>query len=145
METVTNFCKNHPQTTVYIVGKGDTIVNTVPPNMIFTGKVPHSQVKEYIKAADILLMPFVKTELIEYVDPVKMYEYLSFNKHIISTYWDELKQYKTNPLVHFYNDYDHFRKLAEIIPQNSEIIDEQFVKENSWETRMEIYNKIISD
>ena len=72
-ETVEYFCNIHPEVSVYIVGKANCDINNAPSNMVFAGKVEHEKVFSYIKAADIVIMPFKVNELIECVDPVKMY------------------------------------------------------------------------
>lgn len=142
-ETISAFCSARPEKTVYIVGKSDFEIKNKPENLILTGKVSHDMVRSYIKEADIMLLPFKNTELVNYVDPVKMYEYLSFNKPVISSYWDELEQYKSNPYVHFYNDLNKFTLLADIIPNSPNEINTDFVENNCWQKRIEQYYDII--
>lgn len=145
LETVTKFCIARPEKTVYIVGKCDCETKDLPCNLIFTGKVSHDDVRSYIKDADILLLPFKQTELVNYVDPVKMYEYLSFNKPVVSAYWNELKQYETNPHVHFYDNFEKFCSLCEIVPKSNYDINHEFVEQNCWEERMHRYFKVIEN
>jgi glycosyltransferase involved in cell wall biosynthesis len=142
MDTILKFCKQKKDHFVYIVGKCDLELNECPPNLIFVDKVPHSEVRRYIKSADILLLPFKTNELTDCVDPVKMYEYLSFNKPVISTFWDELSEYKNNPNVHFYKNYNEFLAATDTTskPEN---INKQFVYDNCWEERIKEYYKII--
>ena len=47
------------------------------------------------------MMPFILNELIESVDPVKLYEYINFEKNIICIKYDEILRFKD--FVYFYN------------------------------------------
>ena len=46
-------------------------------------------------------MPFVVNDIILSVDPVKLYEYLNFNKNIISVHYPEIDRF--SDFVNFYN------------------------------------------
>ena len=72
----------------------------------YTGAVPHSKLFEMTKHVDCFIIPFKINELIESVDPVKIYEYINFNKNILCVYWAELDRYKN--FVHFYRDEQSF-------------------------------------
>ncbi len=48
--------------------------------------VPHSEIPKYLKAFDILLMPFPNTtHYAYYMSPIKMFEYMAAGKSIIAT------------------------------------------------------------
>ena len=53
--------------------------------MIVVGKVPFSEVPQYIAAADICLLPAYKNKTMENIVPIKIYEYLAMGKPVIST------------------------------------------------------------
>ena len=40
-----------------------------------------------------MIMPFKLNELVKSVDPVKLYEYINYNKPIISIFYQEIKRY----------------------------------------------------
>ena len=46
--------------------------------VIFHGPIEHSRLIENKELYDVLIMPFIRNELIESVDPVKLYEYIAF-------------------------------------------------------------------
>lgn len=64
----------------------------------------HSDLLEYVKCADFFIMPFRVTPLIRGVDPVKLYEYLSFGVPVVCVWYEELEQFRG--LVNFYNSAD---------------------------------------
>lgn len=143
-ETVSYYCKNHPESFVYIVGKVNSEINAMdlPDNMIFTGKVEHEKVFSYVNSADVVILPFKVNELIEYVDPVKMYEYLSLNKTVISSYWKELEKFEG---VHFYKTKEEFQKLSETLPAEDTNVNWQFAEENCWEKRVQMYESVLTN
>ncbi len=59
-------------------------------NVQLTGGVPHDQVFEYIRAMDICLNLFTKIPVSHRACPIKLFEYLSQKKPVISTRLDEL-------------------------------------------------------
>lgn len=59
-------------------------------NVQLTGGVPHDQVFEYIRAMDICLNLFTKLPVSHRACPIKLFEYLSQKKPVITTRLDEL-------------------------------------------------------
>jgi glycosyltransferase involved in cell wall biosynthesis len=60
-------------------------------NIQLTGGVPHDQVFEYIRAMDICLNLFTKMPVSHRACPIKLFEYLSQMKPVITTRLDELE------------------------------------------------------
>lgn len=109
--------------------------------IVYKGTVEHEYLGEVVKSADCFIMPFVLNDIVEAVDPVKLYEYINFNKDILCVKYDEIKRFE--PFVYFYHDYDSYRmQLEEIMRRTSLKYDvkerETFLLDNSWENRIEI-------
>ena len=149
-ENIKRFAKENPQYTIYMIGPVTKYIEKKLlgiVNIKLIGVISHDLVKSYIASGDIMIIPFKITELIRGVDPVKMYEYLSMNKYIVSSYWDELEKYKENENVYFYDSYYSFEeqiKKIERIKRNSIEEDIQFIKINSWESRIEDYIEVLN-
>ena len=62
--------------------------------LFFHGVINHSELQAYVEKYDALIMPFIINDLILSVDPVKLYEYINFNKPIFSIYYDEIKDFQ---------------------------------------------------
>jgi len=109
--------------------------------MKFYGVIKHENLYEYVKEFDCLIMPFKLNALVKSVDPVKLYEYINFNKPIISIYYEELDYFSS--FLYFYNNVEELLNLIKKMINtgfkrkysNAERI--KFLKENSWDTRME--------
>lgn len=111
--------------------------------LVYKGIVEHDDLYNTIKNTDCFIMPFKVTELIKSVDPVKFYEYINFNKHIISVYYPEIEHY--GEFVDFYTDkQDLVRVLNEVISRtglkysNRQRL--EFLEKNTWEKRSEDMN-----
>ena len=146
---ITDYAKKHPNVTFNIIGPinpnvQETINNINMENIIFHGPIEHSLVPRYIEESDVMMMPFLINELIEFVDPVKLYEYLYMKKPVVSSYWGELKQF--NNLVYFYKSPKEFEKvLNKALSTPFEVNNnyKKLMKESSWESRLEEYLKIL--
>jgi glycosyltransferase involved in cell wall biosynthesis len=74
-----------------IIGKTPEV--SVPNNIKFIGEKKGNDKIPYLKYADVGIIPFNNQEhhtLINYVNPIKMYEYLAAGIPVISTEWAEL-------------------------------------------------------
>lgn len=104
----------------------------------YIGSVEHKYLEEKTKDVDAFIMPFVVNDLIESVDPVKIYEYINFGKNILCVRYNEVLRF--NDFVYFYDDYESFKSQILTMMSNRELkysskdrID--FLKENTWEYR----------
>lgn len=84
--------------TFLLVGSGrnfkevkDQVEDRSLKNVILTGGVPHAEVMKYIDAMDICLNIFKKIPISHGASPIKLFEYLSMKKPVISTRLDEMK------------------------------------------------------
>lgn len=148
--TLDYFAKTNPEYTIYMVGPIDESIkdkiNSLPPNITFVGKVEHHKVIDYINSGDIMIIPFVVNDLIQGVDPVKLYEYLAFNKNIISSYWEELNCYRKNPHINFYNSQEEFCEIVrKKLKYIDSILDKKFISQNSWLKRTEEYIDVLNN
>ncbi|MGG3453181.1 glycosyltransferase [Paenibacillus rhizolycopersici] len=102
------------------------------------GTVRHEELAAYARKADVLIMPFVLNDLVRAVDPVKIYEYISFGKPIIAIEYDEM--YKFLPFVHLYSNEKEFISLIRQVGKNDLITYDrkqaiEFLKASTWEER----------
>ena len=118
---------------------GPVVGTSIPCNrqIVYKGTVEHSELQSVIQDADVLIMPFIVNDIIESVDPVKLYEYINFNKNIITVYYDEIQRF--SPFVHFYTDYNSFKKQIEYLfgkkVTYSNKDRRKFLEQNNWNAR----------
>ncbi len=109
------------------------------PGIIYHGPVSKSALGEKVKDCDCLVMPFQVNEIVSYVDPVKLYEYIAMGKCIVSVYYPEIEHFKD--FVYFYKDREEYvRLLQELVEKGfpvkyTKMQQEAFLKDNSWDER----------
>ena len=79
---------------IYIIGplNGNNI-KIKHDNLFLLGTRSHDQIGKYLKNANIGIIPFKRNDLIDYVDPIKFYEYSFFNIPTVCTFWDEVSMF----------------------------------------------------
>lgn len=63
------------------------------PNVEFTGEIPYAKLPYYLESFDVCLLPFQVIPLTLATNPVKIYEYLSAGKAVVSIDLPELRQF----------------------------------------------------
>ena len=97
------------------------------------------------RSYDCLIMPFVVNDIVRFVDPVKLYEYIAFGKCIVSIYYPEIERFRD--FVFFYRTPEEYRKLLDKLtesgfpPKYTDVQRENFLKENTWNMRYNILKK----
>lgn len=92
--------------------------------IIFTGFVSHKQVPLYLRAADILVAPFPKSDHYEfYMSPMKIFEYMASGRPIVATDLESIREILDNGTAVFVKPDDQ-KSLEEGI--NKLLTDEQF-------------------
>lgn len=136
--------KDFPKIEYDIYGPVDNHL-VVPKNsrIRFLGTVEHDELNQIAKQSIALIMPFKVNKIIKSVDPVKLYEYINFNKNIIAVKYPEIERF--NDFVYFYNGYFEYKKQLTHILNNPSLKYSQqqrkdFLRQNSWNSRV---NKII--
>lgn len=107
-------------------------------NIYWQGPVPHSEVAKYIERFDVCLMPFRSSNLVDAVNPVKIYEYLAFGKPTVATLTMETEQF--NEYIYTYSSPKEFEQALDraLRESDSKLARRRyaFSKENSWEKRV---------
>ena len=112
------------------------------------GTVEHSKLKDIVKEMDCLIMPFILNDIIESVDPVKLYEYINFNKNIITVYYNEIKRFE--PFVNFYSNQQEFNTAIEQLIKDNKVKYDlssriEFLENNNWKSRINDIKAILEN
>lgn len=106
----------------------------------FYGAVDYKEVYKYVKDFDCLIVPFIVDDKIKSADPGKIYDYINYNKPIISVYYDELDYF--SPFIYFYQTDDDLVDILKKLIQNGfenkySVVERlEFLKNNSWDERL---------
>ena len=113
----------------------------------FLGAKKHDELFDIVENYDALIMPFVVNDIILAVDPVKLYEYISCGKCIISVRYPEIERFE--PFVYFYDNIKEYRVLLEYLIQNKfkpkydKKMQVEFLENNNWTKRYQIMQDAI--
>ncbi|MNK87957.1 putative teichuronic acid biosynthesis glycosyltransferase TuaH [compost metagenome] len=97
LELLAALAEAFPDCTVLMIG-ADTVGAAARlaqyENVVFTGEVAYSELPKYLHAFDVCLLPFQVIPLTLATNPVKVYEYLSAGKPVVSVDLPEIKQFE---------------------------------------------------
>lgn len=127
-----------PEVTISLVGPSDV---DVPEHdrLLTLGATSHPEAIAIMSSADVLVLPFKITPLIEGVDPVKLYEYIACGRPVVATRYAELEHFGS--LIERYSGSEEFvRRVLSCLGKES-LRNEQlqsFIDENSWKSRASV-------
>jgi len=110
--------------------------------VFFHGPVDHKYVKTIMENSNALIMPFVVNELIQSVNPVKLYEYIYSGVPCLAPLYGESKPF--GDYCYLYKDHgdciDELKHILDKTPSISKTKDEceNFAKANTWSQRMKV-------
>ena len=125
-----------PRNHVVLVGP-EEIERIEHERIQYIGYVPKEQVGEWIERFDVCLYPFARTDFLDTIDPVKIYEYLAANKPVLAARSREIEKFGN--LAVSYGDPDELRQALSRetfeAPFASMAERDAFVEENNWDER----------
>ena len=117
--------------------------------LIFHGVIEHEKIRDAVEDMDCLIMPFQVNDIVLAVDPVKMYEYISFGKNIVSVQYPEIDRFE--PFVWFYHDRKEYAQIIgrlskhELQMKYNSDQQKQFLENNSWEERGRVVRSLLAE
>ena len=135
-----------PQITINLWGPPHEVNLPEHDGINLCGTVEHKYVSNILSESDILIMPFVVNELIESVNPVKLYEYIYSGKPCLAPHYGESLPFED--FVCLYKSHDEcIATIDKIInggiKQKSLAECRDFVKNNTWKNRVDTINYAI--
>lgn len=142
-----------PEYTFLLVGSGRDFAKVKQQverkqleNVVLIGGVPHSEIYQYIDAMDICLNIFKPIKISHSACPIKLFEYLSMKKPVISTRLEELK-YIDHDFLFYADDLEELTSQVKYILGCKESLSQQIEKaynivrdQYAW---TEIVNKLL--
>ncbi len=116
------------------------------PNVYFTGVVPYDHVGAWVSLFDVALIPHLNTDLTQYMNPLKLYVYLSWNVPVVSASIPNIDV--VSGMVFVSDSHDGFtQNIQNVLRKRIDYanIAEAYCRANSWEVRLKDYvDRIIS-
>ena len=117
--------------------------------LIHHGVIEHDRIREAVRDVDCMIMPFQVNDIVLAVDPVKLYEYISFGKNIITVRYPEIERFESYAWL--YSGQKEFLSLLERLCKRELPIkysakeQTSFLRDNSWEQRGEAVCEILEE
>ncbi|MDK2806374.1 MAG: hypothetical protein PWR08_460 [Thermoanaerobacterium sp.] len=113
-------------------------------NIFYLGEKKYSILPNYLQYFDVCIIPFKVTSMTEGVDPIKLYEYLSAGKPVVSS---NLPSILRSEGIYTANGKAEFVDMIKDAMENCDVEKRQLLinlaKENSWNKRAEYADRII--
>lgn len=136
-ELLMNVAKLCPEISFVIIGVDECgkMKNISESNIYFLGPKNYKDIPNYIYYSDCGIIPFDDSKLVQSISPIKMYEFFSLGKPVISKAWRELRLLKSpcflakdaKEFVNFLKDNHTFS----VNPNNLKT----YAKNNTWHNR----------
>lgn len=112
---------------------------------------PYSEVPKYLAAADICLLPAKKTEIMENIVPIKMYEYMAAGKAVFATDLSGIhKEFGDGNGVIYIGDSKEVVAKVEDLVSNGQVTDEglrgqNYVRPNDWSSMTNQFEQMLTE
>ncbi|QHI73942.1 glycosyltransferase [Aminipila terrae] len=112
-------------------------------NLFYLGEKDYGVLPDYLQCFDVCIIPFLKNKLTSACNPIKMYEYLSAGKPVITTDLEEcrIETIKTS------KTYQEFYDNITLCLNNDDAIQREkrihFARQNSWMQRVRSIRSVI--
>lgn len=106
--------------------------------LVLHGPVEHDRLQRTCESFDCMILPFKRLPMTEYVDPVKLYEYVNLGKNVLARYYPALETFSN--YVMFYNDrVELVEQIGRLMHSNTRKYSGadrlHFLRRNSWADR----------
>lgn len=117
-----------------VIGHSDPLGLDLPANVQLLGPKPWHELHLYASRWKVAMIPFRMGRLADGVDPIKIYEYLSFGLPVVSFRMPQINDYPYTKTVDSVADFCAALELATKTQVDINKI-QAFIKQNTWEIR----------
>lgn len=117
--------------------------------IVMEGVVEHHMLHEKTKDYACFVMPFIVNDVVEWVDPVKLYEYIAMGKCIISVRYEEIERF--DDFVYMYSGTKEYLELLGDLktkgfpPKYTAQQQIAFLNSNSWSQRFLLLDSVLEN
>ena len=135
-DLVYGLAKHDPTLSINLIGghPDPRIMGIAPENVHFLGLKKQPDLPAYLKYADFALIPFKTGDIGDYVSPLKIFEYISAGKNVLTTALPDIKGY---PNMYSGNDLESWIHAVETATEPDLAAAEAFTAANTWDNRVQ--------
>ncbi|MEM4958432.1 MAG: glycosyltransferase [Nanopusillaceae archaeon] len=128
--------ESYPEGSVICIGDYKQESTFSLPNVYFLGLKPQSMLPHYLQHVDCCIIPFKINDITQHTNPLKIYEYLSMGKPVVTTPLADIDALPYTFISHNHEEFLQNIKFALATEVDQNLI-KSFVEENSWSRRVE--------
>ena len=142
-----------------IIGDGDSFSDlqkiiekyNIQNKIIMLGRMPYTSIPKYIAAADICILPAYNNKIMQYIVPIKMYEYMAMEKPIIATKLPGIvKEFGfRNGVIYIDKSSDAISRVIDLKDKGKIHLEgkkaRKFVENNDWEKVTDDFEKTLEE
>ena len=136
-DLVFGVAKSDPTISVNLIGDFDPILHIckkAPANVHFLGLKKQTELPAYLKYTDFALIPFKTGEIGDYVSPLKIFEYISMSRNVLTTALPDVAGY---PNLYAGNDLQYWIDAVKTTGTPDAASAEAFTASNTWTSRIQ--------
>lgn len=128
----------NPDVQIDLIGPCERPPDKLPDNIALHPAQPQDSVYQTLMQFDVGLIPFKISDLTDYVDPVKYYEYRAAGLPVLSSRFGEMRYRGTGDGVVFFEDLAPSYELPESLAERHTTSSvHAFLRENQWHSRFD--------
>jgi len=141
-EWIEKLARERGDITIVLIGRVgiDTIEFSDLPNVKLLGPKPYEIIPAYLAHANVGIIPFKRTPLVESVSPLKLFEFFASGLPVVSASWSELEKLHS-PATLVSDSLDFIESVSQVIDRDEKTLcgDEfrSYAKANSWQARFD--------
>lgn len=118
------------------------------PNVHYLSYIPKNEIKNYLEVFDIAIIPYdIKDDFNRLCYPMKLFEYFSVAKPVISTPIESLKKFPN--LVYLSSTATDWKKYIQLIlakpwSKSKKVLSQKLAQKNSWKNKVSLILKLAS-
>lgn len=114
-------------------------------NLFYLGLKPYEQLGQYAHYFDVSIIPFIENEITKNCSPVKLFEYMSLGKPIVTTEMPECHNYRSAWVAKHHEDFIELLNRALHFPIKKEYFSlmQQEAQENTWIVRAQMIKEAL--
>jgi glycosyltransferase involved in cell wall biosynthesis len=131
--------KQLPNVQFVVIGLARTKTTAIEgiSNIHLLGPKPYERVPQFLSHSQAGMIPFLRNELVEYVNPIKLYEYMACGLPVVCTSWEAVRQLGS-PAVLVDDESEFTRAVQQMVNENSDRARYiEYAKQNEWQARLQ--------
>lgn len=149
LDLIDYLAEAHPKWSIALLGRVFVDVSRLEnrPNVHFLGRKSHAELPAYYRGFAVGLIPYLLTERMRYVNPLKLREYLSAGLPVVSTAVPEVRRYSS--LCAVAESREQFEQaIVDALRSDSPALRRarsHAMREETWERKVQEIGRIVTE